>query len=104
MRLDLAYAKIWHHDLDFNVSIRNREPKCKTKGYTMSRKTEAATMTADQAHALLGRDAISRGSFYSALKRGEIPHVRLGKRYLIPRLAFMRWLDKAEGRDAGAAA
>lgn len=61
----------------------------------MSRKIEAATMTADEGRALLGRDKISRGAFYAALKRKEIPHIRLGKRILIPRHAFLRWLDAA---------
>jgi excisionase family DNA binding protein len=70
----------------------------------MSRKVEAATLSADEAHALLGRGAISRGSFYSAIKRGEVPHLKLGKRILIPRHAFMRWLDRAgQPEPAGAA-
>jgi len=70
----------------------------------MSRKAEAATLTADQAHALLGRGAISRGSFYNAIRRGEVPHLKLGKRILIPRHAFLKWIDAA-GRPepAGAA-
>jgi excisionase family DNA binding protein len=66
----------------------------------MSKKTEAATLTAEEAHALLGRDKISRGGFYAALKRNEIPNLRLGKRILIPRGAFLRWLDTAGGREA----
>ncbi len=53
-----------------------------------------AAMTPDQALALLGK-VISRASFYNAINRGEVPHIRLGKRILIPRHAFMRWLDSA---------
>jgi len=70
----------------------------------MSRKLQAATLTAAEGHALLGRDKISRGTFYAALRRNQIPNVRVGKRYLIPRNAFMRWLDAAERREAGEAA
>lgn len=55
---------------------------------------ETNCMTADAAHAMLGGDeVISRASFYAALKRGEVPHVRLGRRILIPRHAFMVWLE-----------
>lgn len=61
----------------------------------MIKKAEPATLTVKEGHALLGRDKISRGAFYAALKRKEIPHLRLGKRILIPRHAFMRWLDAA---------
>ena len=55
----------------------------------------AATLTVDEAHALIGRNKISRGALYQALKRGEVPHLRLGKRILIPRYAFTQWLQLA---------
>ena len=51
-----------------------------------------AAMTAEQALALLG-GVISRASFYAAIRRGEVPHRRLGKRIIIPRQAFLRWLE-----------
>jgi excisionase family DNA binding protein len=51
--------------------------------------------TVDEAHAFIGKDKISRGGFYAAIKRGEVPHLRLGQRILIPRHAFLRWLDQA---------
>jgi excisionase family DNA binding protein len=53
-------------------------------------------LTAEQALALLG-GVISRSSFYNAIRRGEVPHRRLGKRIIIPRHAFLRWLE-AEAR------
>lgn len=68
---------------------------------TMNKTKQAATLTADEAHALIGTENISRASFYAALKRREIPHVRLGKRYLIPRQAFSRWLEAAGQPEAG---
>ncbi len=55
----------------------------------------AATITVDEAHALLGVDKISRGGLYAAIKRGEVPSLRLGHRILIPRFAFMRWVESA---------
>lgn len=55
----------------------------------------------DDAHELSGTDKISRRAFYNAINRGEIPHQRLGKRILIPRYAFMNWLEaKTEGPAA----
>ena len=63
----------------------------------MDKKDEPATLTPDQAHALLGgREVISRSTLYAAIKKGQIPHLRLGaRRILIPREAFIRWLSVA---------
>ncbi|MBB5329994.1 helix-turn-helix domain-containing protein [Tunturiibacter gelidoferens] len=47
--------------------------------------TEAETVTIRELHEKLGVQAISRGAIYEAIKRGEIPHVRLGGRILILR-------------------
>jgi excisionase family DNA binding protein len=48
------------------------------------------TLTVEEAAQLLG---ISRAFAYEAVKRGEIPHVRIGRRVLIPRAALERMLD-----------
>jgi excisionase family DNA binding protein len=58
-------------------------------------RTKPATLTVDEAHALIGTNKISRGGFYAAINRHEVPHLRLGHRILIPRHAFMRWLETA---------
>ena len=50
-------------------------------------------LTPHEAHKLLGVGVISRASFYAAINRKEVPHVRLGRRILIPRKAFERWLE-----------
>lgn len=55
---------------------------------------ESATMTVDEAHAEVGRDKISRAGFYAALRRNEIPNLRLGRRILIPRHALRVWLGQ----------
>ena len=36
---------------------------------------------------------IGRISAYQAIERGEIPHVRVGRRILVPRVAFERMLS-----------
>jgi excisionase family DNA binding protein len=58
----------------------------------MHTKKKSAFLTADEGHAMIGRDTISRRSFYNALQRHEIPSIRFGRRILLPRNAFMEWL------------
>jgi excisionase family DNA binding protein len=67
----------------------------KTGKHPMDREIQCATMTVEEAHRLLGKDKISRGGFYAAINRGEVPHVRMGCRILIPTVAFFRWLECA---------
>lgn len=56
----------------------------------------AAGMTPEQAHTMLGGKAVlSRASFYAGLNRGDIPALRVGRRFIIPRHAFMKWLENA---------
>ncbi len=50
------------------------------------------TMTVEEAAAALG---ISRAFAYEAVTRNEIPHVRIGRRILIPRAALERMLGDA---------
>jgi len=60
----------------------------------MHKKELSAFLTADEGHAMIGKDKISRRAFYNALEREEIPSVRIGRRILLPRHAFMRWLQE----------
>lgn len=60
----------------------------------MHKKEKAAFLTADEGHAVIGKDKISRRAFYNALERKQIPSVRIGRRILIPRHAFMDWLEQ----------
>ena len=43
---------------------------------------------------------LSRNSIYAGLKRGEIPHIRVGKRLLIPRVALEAMLKSKTGDAA----
>ncbi len=56
-------------------------------------------LNADEAAAMLG---VGRGSIYSAVRRGEVPHRRIGRKVLFSRRALQRWLAHAE--DAGGSA
>lgn len=50
------------------------------------------TLTVEEAAATLG---ISRASAYEAVRRGEIPAIRIGRRVLVPRVALDRLLGAA---------
>jgi excisionase family DNA binding protein len=58
------------------------------------KKEQSAFLTADEGHAIIGKDKISRRAFYNALERDEIPSLRIGRRILLPRHAFLRWLQE----------
>jgi len=55
-------------------------------------------LSVDEARRALG-NRISRRAFYNGIRNDEIPHVRIGRRILIPRLKFLRWagLDTEDG-------
>ncbi len=52
--------------------------------------------TVSEAREKLG---ISRGLIYEAIRRGEIPHLRIGKRIVIPRVALERLLERGSRPD-----
>jgi len=52
--------------------------------------SERLILTAREASQLLG---LSRSSVYQGMLTGEIPHVQIGKRKLIPRAALERMLE-----------
>lgn len=55
-------------------------------------KSEKLTLSVNEAARLLG---IGRGSYYEAIKRNEVPYIRVGKRLLVPRAALLRMLSEA---------
>lgn len=46
-------------------------------------------LTVEEAGRKLG---LGRGAAYAAVKRGEIPSLRLGKRLIVPLVQLERWL------------
>jgi excisionase family DNA binding protein len=61
----------------------------------------ALTMSVDEAARLLG---IGRGLAYEAVRNGEIPSIRLGRRVLIPRARLLELLgaeQSPEKREPG---
>ncbi len=57
------------------------------------------TMSVEEAALCLG---ISRNSAYEAVRRGEIPAIRIGHRIRIPRRRFMSWLLGQDDEPPGA--
>jgi excisionase family DNA binding protein len=54
------------------------------------------TLTVEEAAATLG---ISRAFAYEAVRRGEIPSIRIGRRVLVPRATLERMLTAGDTRD-----
>ena len=51
---------------------------------------QPSVLTVDEAAAIL---RLSRTSAFEGVRRGEIPHIRVGRRILIPRRQLERMLD-----------
>lgn len=51
---------------------------------------EHRPLTVREAAAMAG---LGVNQLYEAVKRGEVPSLRLGRRILIPRKKFIAWLD-----------
>lgn len=51
---------------------------------------EQPTLTVDEARPFYG---LSRGAMFAAVKRGEIPSIRVGRRILLPTAAVRRQLQ-----------
>ena len=59
---------------------------------------ERKTLTVEEAAEQIG---ISRNAAYDAVRNGEIPHLRVGRRIVIPKTAFERWLGAAADDTEG---
>jgi excisionase family DNA binding protein len=58
---------------------------------TVAKQEGRSTMSVEEAGRRLG---VSRNSAYEAAGRGEIPTIRIGRRMLVPLVAFERLLDQ----------
>ena len=52
---------------------------------------ERQTLTVEEAARVLG---IGRSAAYLAAQRGDLPVIRIGRRYVVPRAALERMLDQ----------
>ena len=58
----------------------------------MQNETESAILSVNECAKML---KLSRGSAYQAIATGEIPHLKIGRRILIPRIAIQKLLESA---------
>ena len=79
----------------YTVGIRQR--RISLASTTKQTEPEARTLTVEEAARELG---ISRKLAYQLAGEGRIPAIRLGRRLLIPRVAFDRFLAEAGGELA----
>jgi excisionase family DNA binding protein len=59
---------------------------------------ESRVFSVEETAELLG---IGRGSAYAAIRRGELPGVRLGRRLVVPGAALLRMLEAAPASGNG---
>ena len=92
MELDVRYDPMLQQPMNKAVFGSN------TIGVNMNKPNgQRKTLTVDEAARALG---ISRNSAYVAVRAGEIPSIKLGRRLVIPRVAFERFLESAGGPKA----
>ena len=60
---------------------------------------EKMVISVPEAGVLLG---ISRGQAYLMVKKGRLPVLRLGRRLVVPKPAFMKMLENASSTDNAA--
>ena len=58
----------------------------------VARSPECQTLTVEDAARILG---IGRSAAYLAVRRGELPAIQIGRRYVVPRAALERLLTHA---------
>lgn len=62
----------------------------------MTEMNDRLTLTPKEAGKLLG---LSRGLMYEAIRTGQIPSIRIGRRILIPRAALERLLENPKSHN-----
>lgn len=75
------------------IAAENQEsssPDSRLSSGAVTSGTERLTLTVEEAATLLG---ISRASAYEAVRQGEIPAIRIGRRILVPKAALERLLS-----------
>lgn len=65
------------------------------KDHTPEKNSSALTYSPDE---LASKLSVGRQAVYKGLRNGEIPSIRLGKLFVIPRSAIAEWLRTAGGK------
>ena len=62
----------------------------------MQNDIESAVLSVNERAKIL---RLSRGSAYQGIMTGEIPHIKIGRRILIPRVAIQKLLESAAKKE-----
>lgn len=85
---DPEFARLYHAE---QVKDEKRIARARLRAERKAQqKKERLTLTVDEVAEILG---ISKGLAFEGVGRGEIPAIRVGKRWLIPKIALERWLN-----------
>ncbi len=79
------------------IRFEESEAAGRSEGEGEDRPMQRLTYSVDEAAEVLG---ISRTSAYEAIRKGEIPHIKIGKRILIPITMINDLLHSAGGTEA----
>ena len=63
----------------------------------MQNDIESAVLSVNECAKVL---RLSKGSAYQAIATGEIPHLKIGRRILIPRVAIQKLLESADKKES----
>jgi hypothetical protein len=74
------------------------DPKAQPETSSSVADADEPMLSVAEARELIGKRKISRGAFYNALKRGDVPHLRLGNRILISREWVRNQLNGLHGK------
>ena len=80
--------------LDLFSGVQHTVEQDRLSSGIASTTVERLTLTVEEAAQVLG---ISRAFAYESVRRGEIPHIRIGRRVLVPRAALNRLLSEPQG-------
>ena len=72
----------------------------KPRANRYAEKTDRLTLTPRETIKLTG---FGLNHTYELLKRGEMPSIRVGKRFFVPKTALLRWLETAGSRPLSVA-
>jgi excisionase family DNA binding protein len=90
--------------LDMKVSKRESAHKEKggrtARGATPPISRESATLTPRESRQIT---RFGLNYTYALLQSGEMPAIRVGKRFFIPKAALLKWLENAGSRPLNAA-
>ena len=76
------------------ADTRPKEAIVSVSEQTKLERDERRPYSVDEVAAILG---IARGSAYEAVRRGDIPSIRVGKRILVPRARLHAMLGETSG-------